>query len=143
MIVMKDILPTEQIAALLRNLSQPDRIRILQTIGAGEACVCHLEAHLGLRQAYLSQHLMALRKARILKSRRAGRYIFYRLANTELLDLIQMAGQIMGVSKADLDSSILSAVDVNCPCPHCEDRDPQNSGCCSNTRAEAGLIEVH
>jgi len=141
---MKDILPTEQIAALCRNLSQPDRIRILLTIGAGEACVCHLEAHLGLRQAYLSQHLMALRKARILKSRRDGRYIFYRLADPNILELIQMARRIIGLPLADLQLLMQPVVGVNCPCPHCSgDSTPEKTGCCSTVSTAAGLIEVH
>ncbi len=52
------------ISNIFRQLSQPSRIEILLAIGEGEACVCHLEAKLGMRQAYISQHLMALRDAR-------------------------------------------------------------------------------
>lgn len=54
---------TSAIADLFRLLGQPVRLRILLAIGTGEACVCHLEAHLGLRQALISQYLMVLRDA--------------------------------------------------------------------------------
>jgi ArsR family transcriptional regulator len=64
----KDI--SKEIAFLLRVLGQPERLSILLLIGKGEACVCHLEAALGLRQAYISQHLMALREANIVIARR-------------------------------------------------------------------------
>ncbi|NWG07099.1 MAG: winged helix-turn-helix transcriptional regulator [Chloroflexi bacterium] len=50
----------EQISPLLSAIASPQRIAILLAIGTGEACVCHLEASLGWRQAYISQHLMAL-----------------------------------------------------------------------------------
>jgi len=79
---------SEKMAAPLQAITSPQRIAILLAIGNGEACVCHLEATLGWRQAYISQHLMALRKANILLDRREGRYIFYRLKDTSLLDLI-------------------------------------------------------
>jgi len=49
---------------VLGAIQQTARLRILLAIGEGEACVCHLETLLGYRQAYISQHLMALRKAR-------------------------------------------------------------------------------
>ena len=53
----------EKAAQLLHLLGQAERLSILLAIGNGEACVCHLEAALGLRQAYISQHLMTLRQA--------------------------------------------------------------------------------
>src|SRR3972149_2669774 len=79
---------SEQIAAPLSAIASPQRVAILLAIGRGEACVCHLEAALGWRQAYISQHLMALRKADILTDRREGRYVFYRLKNASFLDLL-------------------------------------------------------
>ena len=48
---------------LLKALSHPARLAILEALRQGEACVCHLEALFGWRQAYLSQQLMVLRAA--------------------------------------------------------------------------------
>jgi len=67
------------ISTLFRHLSHPMRVRILLIIGAGEACVCHWEDALNTRQTYISQHLKALRKAKILKTNRDGRFVYYRL----------------------------------------------------------------
>ena len=64
-----------QIAEYLKVLGSPFRIQILFSIGSGEACVCHLEAILEKRQAYISQHLMVMRDAGILDTRRDGKYI--------------------------------------------------------------------
>ena len=54
----------------MQVISPAPRLEILLGIGAGEACVCHLEAMFGLRQATLSQHLMALREAGVVTDRR-------------------------------------------------------------------------
>jgi ArsR family transcriptional regulator len=111
--------PVKRIARLLRAIDQPARLQILMAIGSGEACVCHLEAALGMRQAYLSQHLMALRKARVLKTRRDGRYIFYRLSDPRLLDLIQLAAKMTAVEEDALQALIQADPLSQCECPHC------------------------
>ena len=87
----------EAISELLQNISAPARLEILLLIGAGEACVCHIEARLGFRQAYISQHLMALRQAGLLETRREGKFVFYRLVKTGILPLIEQAAQAVGV----------------------------------------------
>lgn len=103
-------------ASLFQALGQPTRLQILLALGVGEACVCHLEATFGWRQAYLSQHLMALRKAGIVTSSREGRNIHYRLTNLELLGLIRQAALLMG---QDLPEPCASA---DCDCPDCTRR---------------------
>jgi len=107
------------ISRLLGNISQPARLRILLTIGEGEVCVCHLESVLGYRQAYISQHLMALRKARLLDTRRERRYIFYRLRDRQLLELIQTAGHVAGISPAEQDQLTSTNPLPGCCCPDC------------------------
>lgn len=109
----------EQIAAPLTAIASPQRIAILLAIGRGEACVCHLEATLGWRQAYISQHLMALRKADILQDRRAGRYVFYRLKDASLLDLITASARLSGLSAESLSALVNTQINPSCECPQC------------------------
>lgn len=109
----------EQIAAPLEAIASPQRIAILLAIGKGEACVCHLEAMLGWRQAYISQHLMTLRKADILTDRREGRYIFYHLRNASLLDLVTAAAALSGLPAETVSALINTQVVPSCECPHC------------------------
>jgi DNA-binding transcriptional ArsR family regulator len=104
---------------LFRSLGQPSRLKILLAIGSGESCVCHLEASLGLRQAYISQQLMALRKARIVTDRREGRFIFYRLENPRLLELIQLAGILTGLREDQIRLPRHPSTIESCNCPHC------------------------
>jgi DNA-binding transcriptional ArsR family regulator len=110
---------TDTIAALLRSLGQPERLKILLAIGQQEACVCHLEAALGLRQAYISQHLMALRQAGLVTARRDGRNIYYRLENPSLLSFIKLAGVQAGLSQEQMSRAKIPSLPPNCPCPHC------------------------
>jgi DNA-binding transcriptional ArsR family regulator len=104
---------------LFRSLGQPARLEILLAIGMGEACVCHLEAALGQRQAYISQQLMALRHSGVVSARREGRNIFYRLAKPEILGFIQEAGRIAGIREEELNFSFSASPLTNCCCPHC------------------------
>jgi DNA-binding transcriptional ArsR family regulator len=122
----KDRQNIKRLANLFRALGQPARLRILLTIGDGEACVCHLEAHLGYRQAYISQQLMELRKSGIVDARREGRFIFYRVRERELLQFIREAGRYAGVSDAQFDLLSRSGIAVQCDCPHCTG-EPSNS----------------
>ena len=110
---------SEQIAAPLEAIASPQRIAILIAIGTGEACVCHLETALGWRQAYISQHLMALRKADILQDRREGRYVFYRLKDASLLDLITASARLSGLSAESVSAFINTQVNPSCECPQC------------------------
>jgi DNA-binding transcriptional ArsR family regulator len=107
--------PHEKISDLLTSISNPVRVQILLAIGIGEACVCHLESLLELRQAYISQQLMVMRKKKIITSRREGKYIFYRLVNPEVLEILREAGKIVGIPK----DALVIQDHSNCECPKC------------------------
>jgi DNA-binding transcriptional ArsR family regulator len=106
----------EKVSNLLQVISPAARLEILLGIGAGEACVCHLEAMFGMRQAALSQHLMALREAGVVTDRREGRYVFYRLCDPALLSLVRQAAQLQGMDLPAL------APASDCECPNCSDQ---------------------
>jgi DNA-binding transcriptional ArsR family regulator len=121
-------LSSKELSKLFRVLGQPSHLEILLAIGKGEACVCHLEAATGWRQAYISQHLMALRSEGLVVTRRDGRNIFYRLKNAALLDLIRQGAGVTG--KADVESALdrLAEPLPHCPCPHCSLQKAQARG---------------
>ncbi|HEY3313499.1 MAG TPA: metalloregulator ArsR/SmtB family transcription factor [Anaerolineales bacterium] len=109
----------EKIAEIFQVISSPARLAILLAIGRGEACVCHLESILGWRQAYISQHLMALRKADILQDRRDGRYVYYRLRDHAILSLVQDAAALSGFDQKSVNEFSNSSKGPGCECPHC------------------------
>ncbi len=70
----------EKLAAALRVLADPARLRLLSLIGAhpnGEACVCDLTASLGLSQPTVSHHLKVLTDAGLLGREQRGRWAYF------------------------------------------------------------------
>jgi ArsR family transcriptional regulator len=112
--------PEEGLSRIFRALSTPTRLQIIAAIGTGEACVCHLETLLDLRQAYISQNLMELRDAEVLHTRRDGRYVYYRLAEAQLLDIFFQIGSLFGIATGELTSAYRQQPLPDCPCPHCQ-----------------------
>jgi ArsR family transcriptional regulator len=106
----------KNIANILKLLGHKTRVRIILEIGAEEACVCHLVNTLGERQAYISQQLMVLRDAGILKTRKEGRFVYYSLASNQLLDLLWLTGILAGTSINLLESPYQTS---QCLCPKC------------------------
>jgi DNA-binding transcriptional ArsR family regulator len=119
MIANMKISPHQQIGELFEAIGSPARIEILLAIGTGEACVCHLESLLGMRQAYISQQLMKLREKGVITSRRDGKFIYHRLEKPEMLNLVRMAAQISCINVAALSIQEHS----NCKCPKCQQED--------------------
>lgn len=117
-----------EIARLFDQLSQPDRILILLVIREQQACVCHLVAALGLRQAKISQHLMALREAGWVTTRREGRNIYYSLSENRLVPIIEQAAAIAGISLDNI-RQLSSRPLINCPCPQCHPELPEEYSC--------------
>lgn len=86
----------EKQAKLFKALMHPARLAILDILREGEACVCHIEAALGYRQAYISQHLMVLRDARLVEDRREGCNIYYRVVEPGVFALLDTAQALTG-----------------------------------------------
>lgn len=79
----------DEAAALLRQLANPRRLRLLCRLAAeGEATVGELAGHVGLSQAALSQHLMRLRAEGLVDRRRAGTRLFYRIADPRVGEVV-------------------------------------------------------
>jgi ArsR family transcriptional regulator len=73
------------LAQYLRLLGDENRLRIFALLTKAEMCVCEVEDATGLSQSLVSNHLAALRRARLVECRRDeddARWIFYR-ANRE------------------------------------------------------------
>ena len=90
-------------------LAHRARLRILDELRRGEACVCHLQAALGRPQVYVSQQLRVLREAGVIDSRKDGTFVFYNLTDPLverlLAEALGPADQFVPVS--------------GCECPRC------------------------
>jgi len=77
-----------------------------------------MEAHLGLRQAYISQQLSVLREAGLIQDRRDGWNIFYRAADERIYDVLSTMRQITGQELPEVMKP-----EVVCTCPKCSTQD--------------------
>ncbi len=71
----------ERAAALFRALGDVSRVRILEQLLDGERCVGNLAAGRALPMSTVSQQLRLLRGEGIVSRRRAGKHVFYALAD--------------------------------------------------------------
>ena len=102
-------------ASIFKALMHPTRLSILEILREGEQCVCHLEAVLGYRQAYISQHLMVLREAGLVEDRRDGARIYYRVIKPQVFELVDSAVKLSGGKVCPVPQTKIS----DCPCPKC------------------------
>lgn len=81
----------ERAAAIFRAAGDVSRLKLLHRLGDGEWCVTELAEAAGVGLSTVSQQLRLLRAERIVARRRAGKHIFYSLADTHVIDLIRSA----------------------------------------------------
>ena len=63
-----------------RALTDENRVRILMALRDREMCVCQVTCFLDLSPSTTSKHLSILRQARLIQSRKKGKWVYYRLA---------------------------------------------------------------
>jgi ArsR family transcriptional regulator len=105
-------------AGLFKALMHPARLAILDILRHGEECVCHMEAVLGYRQAYISQQLMMLRKAGLVEDRRDGWNIYYRVTRPDIYHVIDAMNEVVG-QKPVLAVRSTHLREERCLCPKC------------------------
>ena len=74
------MLTLERTNELFAAFADPTRLRLLNLLSGGELCVCHLVRVLGMSQPKVSRHLAILRQAGLVRDRKDGRWVHYRLA---------------------------------------------------------------
>ncbi|MFO7645034.1 MAG: metalloregulator ArsR/SmtB family transcription factor [Desulfosarcina sp.] len=64
-----------------KALADGSRMRVVAALMRGdELCVCQIVEMLGLAGATVSRHMSILQNARLVQSRKGGRWVFYRIA---------------------------------------------------------------
>ncbi len=93
---MPDEPELSEMAELFKTFGDSTRIRILYILSRSELCVCDIAAVLKLSQPAISYQLKALKQARLVKSRRDGKTVYYSLADDHV-------GIIIGMAKEHLE----------------------------------------
>ncbi|WP_442871526.1 ArsR/SmtB family transcription factor [Anaerosporobacter sp.] len=82
---VKSIMPDEEIlydlAELFKIFGDTTRIKILCALFESEMCVCDIAELLGMTQSAISHQLRVLKTAKLVKNRKAGKTVFYSLAD--------------------------------------------------------------
>ena len=79
------------LAETFRALGDASRARILHALLTEELCVCDLAALAGASESAVSQHLRVLRGLRVVRSRKAGRVVYYALEDACIRALLTIA----------------------------------------------------
>lgn len=78
-----------RLSELFKVFGDSTRIRILYVLFEAEVCVCDLAKLLGMTQSAISHQLRLLKQARLIKSRRDGKTVFYSLADDHVATLLR------------------------------------------------------
>lgn len=90
---MKDVFKIQ--AEVCKALSNPKRLEIIYALKGGELTVGEIVARVGLPKANVSQHLGVLRSACVLKSRRQGTSVHYRIANSKIVKACALMREVL------------------------------------------------
>lgn len=99
--------PKQQVFASLAEIAQAlghaHRLEILEHLGQGERSVEHLAERAGLTLANASRHLQQLRRAGLVRGRRDGKRVYYRLANEKaVVGLLSALGRVGEEASAEI-----------------------------------------
>jgi len=86
-------------AEVLAALGSEHRLKIVELLRGGERCVCEITPEFELDPSVVSRHLAVLEQAGVIVSRRAGRWIHYRIADRRVLRLLEEARRMAGAPK--------------------------------------------
>lgn len=78
-------------AVVFGALANDHRLVILSALREGELCVCELQYVLAAPQSTVATHLRTLREAGLVKTRKKGKWTYYRIADTATLQLLDLA----------------------------------------------------
>ncbi|HZM39320.1 MAG TPA: metalloregulator ArsR/SmtB family transcription factor [Acidimicrobiales bacterium] len=87
-----DLDEASRLAEVFKLLGDPTRARLLSALlEGGELCVCDLAAVTGVPETSVSHALRLLRTAGIVRNRRAGRMVYYSLADGHVRMLLDLS----------------------------------------------------
>jgi ArsR family transcriptional regulator len=77
--------------AVFKALGNEDRLRVLEALRGSECCGCELQVVLDAPQSTVATHLRKLKEAGLVTSRKKGKWSYYRIADTAVFELLDLA----------------------------------------------------
>lgn len=91
------------LAEIFRLLGDPSRLRIVLACAKSPVSVGAIATRLGMSDSLVSHHLRLLRGARLVKSERSGKQVFYVVADHHVSELLSnMAEHVAEPREGDL-----------------------------------------
>ncbi len=87
-LLLPDDTTLSRLSELFKVFGDATRIRILYVLFEEEVCVCDIATLLGMTQSAVSHQLRVLKQARLIKSRREGKTVFYSLSDDHVRTLL-------------------------------------------------------
>lgn len=81
----------EDLSQTFKALGDPSRLKILWALEHQEMCVCDMAVLLGITESAVSHQLRLLRTLRLVRNRREGTILYYRLADEHVSQLVSIA----------------------------------------------------
>ena len=119
----------QEAARIARAISHPVRLQILNELRDDGAYVMHLTTVLGRPQANISQHLMVLREAGLVRAIRDGMTVLYEVTDPQVLVVVD---HLLDLARQRMQTRELAAADAGgergggrrrrrgkCRCPRC------------------------
>lgn len=88
----------EELVDALKALAHPVRLRIMQALTGTERNVGEIDDAAEIGQPTLSQQLAVLRNAGLVKTRKDAKLVYYRIDDGRLAKVVNMAGELGGLS---------------------------------------------
>ncbi|MFN3395677.1 MAG: ArsR/SmtB family transcription factor [Thermodesulfovibrionales bacterium] len=87
---------------IFKALSDETRLRILKLLEHGELCVCDIVAALNMMQPKVSFHLGVLKEAGLIKDRKQGKWIHYRIDDSDIFKRFLVLSVLERVSESEV-----------------------------------------
>jgi len=97
-----------QFAAVAKAAAHPHRLELLEQLAQGERSVDVLADRIRLSVANASQHLQHMRRGGLVAAERRGKFVFYRLANHAVLDLVASLRRVAEIQSAEVERVVRS-----------------------------------
>lgn len=124
----------EQFARIGSALSHGQRLELLELLAQGESAVDNLAQTMNLPMANISQHLKQLKQAGLVRARREGRSIIYRITSPQVVNLLETMQRVARSTLDEVGQLLLQLADKDSVQPVPLDEALQ--------QAQAGLVTL-
>lgn len=95
-----------ELSSITKALANPNRLEVIELLAQGAYSVEYIADHTGLSIASASHHLQILKKARLVKAEKKGKYSYYSLANSQVYEVWKSLRELGFSQNAEIERLI-------------------------------------